>query len=353
MPKADAVFEGGGVRGVAHVGALLEAEEGFGWQWQNVAGTSAGAIVAALVAAGYTAREIHDIIWSLDFAQLMDRGWEDRLGEVLLAPARLFPHVGGAAPYLISLFKDFGVYEGKRFLELAQGYLGSRGVHTYRDLLMPGFEDQPQYRYRLRVIAADVTAGRMLVLPDDIAAFGMKPDDLPVALSLRMSMSIPFFFEPVKLYNPNTGLTHLIVDGGILSNYPIWLFDAPPGEPIEWPTFGFNIYEPASKKERPLDPLFGAPQQVKNPLDLAKAIWTTVSSAMDQRYISKRHWARTISISSVGVGSTDFGVTEEQKAALLESGRSAARQFLSAFDFEEYKRAWRAPRVWRSPPLLP
>ena len=51
-----------------------------------------------------------------------------------------------------------------------------------------------------------------------------------------MSMSIPFFFEPVvhkKSY---------FVDGGILSNFPVWLFDSP-GIP-EWPTFGFKFIEP-------------------------------------------------------------------------------------------------------------
>ena len=91
MPKADGVFEGGGVRGIAHVGALLEAEESFGYEWQNVAGTSAGAIIAALIAAGYRAGEIRDIIWNLDFTQLMDKAWEDRLSEVLLAPFRIIP----------------------------------------------------------------------------------------------------------------------------------------------------------------------------------------------------------------------------------------------------------------------
>ena len=63
-----------GVRGIAHAGALLEAEENFGYQWQNVAGTSAGAVVAALVAADYPASEIRDIIRNLDFAQRNDKG---------------------------------------------------------------------------------------------------------------------------------------------------------------------------------------------------------------------------------------------------------------------------------------
>jgi len=342
MPKADAVFEGGGVRGIAHAGALLEAEENFGYEWQNVAGTSAGAIIAALVAAGYRASEIRDIIWNLDFAQLMDKGWEDRLGEILLAPARLIPRLGRVLPYLPSLLKDFGIYEGKRFQTLVQEYLALKGKHVYGDLLMPGFEDDPKYRYRLRVIASDLTAGRMLVLPDDIKEFGIEPDKLSIALSLRMSMSIPFFFEPVKLYNPTTKLTHIIVDGGMLSNYPIWLFDVPPRQPLEWPTLGFNIYEPVPDEDGPPDPFYPAPRNISNPIEFVTALQSTSFSAMDRRYVSKRHWARTIAISAVGVKSTEFDLTDENKQQLLDSGRSAAHSFLSTFDFEEYKRIWRA-----------
>jgi len=143
MPKADAVFEGGGVRGIAHAGALVEAEDSFGYEWQNVAGTSAGAIIAALIAVGYSGREVSDIISDLDFTQLMDKAWEDRVGEVLLGWTKIIPKFGRVIPYLPSLFKDLGMYEGKRFQELVQGYFTAKGKQKYSDLLMPGFEDDP------------------------------------------------------------------------------------------------------------------------------------------------------------------------------------------------------------------
>jgi NTE family protein len=326
LAKADAVFEGGGVRGIAHAGALLEAEEEFGYEWQNVAGTSAGAIVAALVAAGHSAKRIRDIIWELDFSQLMDKAWEDRLGEILLYPTNYVPLLGRVIPYLPSIFEQ---------------YLQEKGKRVYGDLVMPGFEDDPKYRYRLRVIASDLTDGRMLVLPNDIEDFGINPDELSIAYSLRMSMSIPFFFEPVKLRNRKTGRTHIIVDGGILSNYPIWLFDAEPGDPIEWPTLGFNIYEPQAKEDNQPDPRWTG-REIKSVVDLGNALWSTMFSAIDRRYISKRHWARTIPISSVGIKSTEFeGLDCIKKQKLLDSGQSAARSFLSGFNFEEYKQTWR------------
>ena len=63
---ADAVFEGGGVKGIGLVGAVAVAEE-RGYQWVNIAGTSAGAIVAALLAAGYSATEMKQIMEELDY----------------------------------------------------------------------------------------------------------------------------------------------------------------------------------------------------------------------------------------------------------------------------------------------
>src|SRR3954453_13731963 len=70
----DLVFEGGGVKGIAMVGALSVLEE-HGYKPQNVAGTSAGAIVATLLAAGYTAAELRDLISNQDFSEFMDTNW--------------------------------------------------------------------------------------------------------------------------------------------------------------------------------------------------------------------------------------------------------------------------------------
>ena len=78
---ADAVFQGGGVRGIAFVGAL-EVAETRGYRWKRVAGTSSGAIVAALLAAGYRAEEMKAMLTEMDLAQWMRRtGWLRLLGD--------------------------------------------------------------------------------------------------------------------------------------------------------------------------------------------------------------------------------------------------------------------------------
>ncbi len=222
----DLVCEGGGVKGVGLAGAFSVLEE-RGYTIENVAGTSAGAITAALIAAKYDASELRDIVFGMDFEQFLDEGWEDRI-----------PGVGKAASVLL----DTGIYEGDVFREWIADLLEKHNVETFGDL-RTGDAD-PRYAHKLQVIASDVTARQLLVLPRDAAVLGLKPDELNVALAVRMSMSIPIFFEPVRVENAETNREHLIVDGGMLSNFPVWLFDSDPGEVPTWPTFGLLLVEP-------------------------------------------------------------------------------------------------------------
>src|SRR5437763_904606 len=76
--KIDGVFEGGGVRGIGLVGAISVVEEA-GYEFVNLAGTSAGAIVSTLLAAGYTAAELKQVITNLDFATFQDPPWIGRI----------------------------------------------------------------------------------------------------------------------------------------------------------------------------------------------------------------------------------------------------------------------------------
>ena len=225
----DLVCEGGGVKGVGLAGAYSVLEE-RGYKVQNVAGTSAGAITAALIAAGYDSAALKDIVFGIDFKQFMDTAWEDRI-----------PGVGKAA----SILKDQGVYEGKRFVEWMSELLATK--HSRRSATCARATTTRAIAHRLQVIASDVSSRQLLILPRDANVLGVEPDDLDVALAVRMSMSIPFFFEPVRVENKETNHEHLIVDGGMLSNYPVWLFDCNAGEVPEWPTFGLLLVEPDPK----------------------------------------------------------------------------------------------------------
>ncbi|MDQ4003134.1 MAG: patatin-like phospholipase family protein [Actinomycetota bacterium] len=303
----DLIFEGGGLKGIALAGAYSVLEE-RGYRPQNVAGASAGAIVAALVAAGYTAAELRETIMEFDFNSLKDRAWED-----------LLPVLSRT----VSVLKDRGIYEGETFLEWMTGLLETKGVRTFGDLVRRP-EAELRYRYKLQVIASDLTEQRLLVLPRDAHRLGIEdPDELSVAMAVRMSMSIPMFFEPVSFTNPKTGREHLLVDGGMLSNFPVWLFDAE--EPL-WPTIGLKFIE-----EDPRAPLatLGSHGGLLKVVDYARSLVETMMEAHDRFYIEETDFDRTIAIDALGVGTTEFDLPRERAMKLYDSGRAAAEKFLS------------------------
>ena len=152
----DVVFEGGGVKGIGLVGAYHVLEE-HGYRPENMAGASAGAIVAALVAAGYSADELYDIMSKLDFDQFRDKAWED-----------LIPLL----PWTTSILKDQGIYEGKKFFDWIGERLDAKGKKTFGDLIRRPDIDDFRYRYKLQVIVSDVTKRRMLILPRDAEKLG-------------------------------------------------------------------------------------------------------------------------------------------------------------------------------------
>ena len=193
------------MKGIGLVGAVAVTEE-HGYAFENVAGTSAGATVAALIAAGYTAEQLKDILEHLDYQQFKDRGLLDRI-----------PALGPVC----SLVFEKGLYEGtfvEPWLRDLLAHAPQQPIRTFRDLRTA--DEDPRYRDTLQVIAADITRGKLLVLPRDIADYGLDPDALDVALAVRMSMSLPWFYEPVLLKD-TTGQSCDIVDGGVLSNYPV------------------------------------------------------------------------------------------------------------------------------------
>ena len=326
----DLVCEGGGVKGIGLAGAFSVLEE-HDFRPQNVAGTSAGAITAALIAAGYTAAELKDVIFGMDFLKFRDTAWEDKL-----------PLVGKG----VSIVKDLGIYEGRYFEDWIGELLKAKGAETFSALATDEYGDDPRYRYRLQVIASDTTSHRLLVLPRDADQLGIDPDELSVARAVRMSMSIPIFFEPVSVTNEKTNREHVIVDGGMLSNFPVWLFDCPDAEVPSWPTFGLLLVEP--HPQTPIGARLPAPERAPHGLGglfkYVKAMADTMMEAHDRLYVEKANFARTIPIPTLGIGTTEFDITPSRKEALYQSGRDAAAAFLETWDFDGYIEEFRRAR---------
>lgn len=296
----DGVFEGGGVRGIGLAGAL-SVFEAAGYQPYSVAGTSAGAIVSTLVASGYTAAEIKQIIMGIDFSKFEDPPLIGRI-----------PRLGS----IIDLIRHYGLYKGDYFHNLMRNLLAAKGVHTFHDLILSETAQDERYRYKVRVVTSDIVQGTMVVLPTDAAKYGVNPDDLDVSLAVRMSMSIPFFFYPVQQWGS------YFVDGGLLSNYPLELFDS--GGPPLYPTIGFLMYEP----DTPRDAL-SLPNKITGPFSAFEAMLKTAANARDTWYMDQDKLARTVRMDSLGIQATDFQITRTQSEALFNAGVEAAQQFLA------------------------
>jgi NTE family protein len=314
---AHAVFEGGGVRGIAHVGALSIAEQ-YGYHWDHVAGTSAGAIIASLVAAGYTASELYQIMHTIDYTRF-------------IATPRCDPlHISN----FFQLLTHNGLYDGSYIEEFVREKLVAKGIHTFGDLLAAQeYRNNPFLRYRLTIIASDITSSQMLRLPQDVQCFGLDPDKLDVALAVRMSASIPFFFEPIMLKHVD-GNTSCVVDGGLLSNYPLFLFEQP-AVPPAIPTIGFRLVDSSDHS-----PALLRTTTPHTPVELGKALLETMLSAHDKLYINNEKYVRTIAIPVDGIATTQFNLTEQQVQLLYSNGIYAAQKFFETWDFEAYKQSY-------------
>lgn len=324
----DLVFEGGGVKGIGLAGAFFELYA-RDYRPACVAGTSAGAITAALVAAGYTGDELKTLVLNdMHFPLFADRPRMHLLG----------PVVGE----VIEVLKDRGLHSGEYFLQWIRGLLKAKGITTFGTL--PKGAKGTAREYPLRVIASDLTDHAMLVLPQDATKLGIDPDELPVAEAVRMSMSIPVFFDPAIQTNREDGRKHMIVDGGMLSNYPLWLFDAPPGTAPRFPTFGMLLVAP--NQEDPLVPHPPAPlaregDGMPSPIGYVRAIADTMMEAHDRLYVEQANFVRTIPIPTCGVTTTEFDISPEKTRELFESGRTAAEAFLKTWDFDAYVKKFR------------
>lgn len=191
------VFQGGGCKALAFVGAFKEAIA-RGVFFSSVAGTSAGSIIAALIAAGAEPDQLEDLIANTDFNNFK-RSPTNSVRVKNPSMARKLLNLGSKKHKEMAQFMThLGLYssdELERWIEATlQSLLGKKDVVRFRDLNIP-----------LTVVATELGADRPIVWSYD------KTPDESVAFAVRCSCSIPVFFQPVH---------GKYVDGGIISNLP-------------------------------------------------------------------------------------------------------------------------------------
>lgn len=293
--EIDGVFSGGGIKGLALIGAYEELET-RGFTFKRIAGTSAGSIIASLVAAGYTSKELRELVAEVELSQFLDtrRTW-------LPLPFTKW----------LFLYWRLGLYRGRAFEDWLTMKLAEKGVYTFADLP----------KEKLRVVASDLTNGRLLVLPDNLVDLGVPIDSFPVAKAIRMSCSIPYFFEPVKLKSLDG--TNIIVDGAVLSNFPMWLFVEEGAKKIR-PVVGISLSSKLKDHQK---------HTIKNGFQLFGALFDTMKDAHDMKYISRQLEKDIIFIPTDNFTSVEFDLIKEKKDALIELGRLQTKEFLKKWSY--------------------
>lgn len=326
------IFEGGGVKGIAYVGAMRKLEElGISEQITRVGGTSAGAINALLIALGYSNDETREILWGMDFNKFMDA---DR----------------GLIRNGLRLLRSYGWFKG----DFCRSWIGSlvaaktgRSAATFAQIEAMKRERGFKSMY---FMATNLNTGFSEVFSAE------KTPDTPIAEAVRLSMSIPFFFAAKR----HGARQDIYVDGGVLDNYPIKMFDReryiqkeenarrtayydainseflgrnPQSSPYAYnkETLGFRL---DGKDEISLFRDQKEPQlrKIDGMFSFIKGVALTYLDAQNNAHLHSDDWQRTIYIDTLGVGTTEFSLPDTKKEALLASGYTWAGTYFDWYD---------------------
>jgi predicted acylesterase/phospholipase RssA len=363
----DLVFEGGGAKGMVFVGAM-EAFEAAGHQYDRLLGTSAGAITATLLAAGYTTAEMlaamderendkpvfvgfmgvpgpfqRDYIRAsatADFLRRVDIPFvpdflEDKIDEKIIdAMLKIVQY-----RHVFSFVEQGGWFAAHRFEKWMQDKLNAgRFTNSPRRFgKMTLAEFFQATGSELSLVASDTTAQQILVLNHRTAP------DCPIVSAVRMSMSIPLLWQEVEWqaawgrYQDKDLVGHMIVDGGMLSNFPIELFvssqphiTAVMGQKQSEQIIGLMIDESLPVEGAPaIETAGGGIEWGKlRTVQRIQRLIDTMTSAHDKQVIEAFE-SLVVRLPAHGYGTTEFDMSEERRSALVRAGKKAMEHHLA------------------------
>jgi NTE family protein len=312
------VFEGGGVKGIAYGGALEVLDKaGVLKNVTRVAGTSAGAINATLLAIGFTHREVSDIIAKTNFASFEDGGW--------------------FGSKLQRLLTNFGIHRGdkfKSFLEEKIKLKTGSTKFTFKNLAQAIQTGNANFKY-LYVVATNLSGQKYEIFSHEEGHF----PDTPIADAVRMSMSIPMYFQAVT-FNKET-----MVDGGVSYNYGVNIFDQkkylhdPENGDAQFynnkadlvfnhETLGFRLDSTEvinyCKKNWSLPPV-----KIDNLNQYVSALIGFMMEMANKAHLVDEDWNRTIFIDTLDVKTTDFNLSQQKINALVASGTTGVEKYFA------------------------
>ena len=316
-----------GVKGVAYVGALGELRKrGILADVERIAGTSAGAINAVLLATGHGQKETTDILFNLDFRNFLDDSW-------------------GLVRDTRRLIRNFGWYKGDFFRD----WIGSRIADktgnadaTFSEFADRGLPD-------LYLVGTNLSTGFSTVMSAE------HTPDMAVADAARISMSIPLFFAAIR-----DERRQVLVDGGVLRNYPVKVFDREAyidpanrgacarhtdyyardnaGRPTGTSPYCYNRetlgFRLDASEEIALfrDGAQPAAEDIGDFFDYGSALVRSLLNVQSNAHLHSDDWQRTIYIDTLGIGATDFSLSDAQKRRLLRAGRDGVSRYFDWYD---------------------
>ncbi len=299
------VFEGAGIRGIAYCGAIQELEkQGILSQVEKVCGTSAGAIVALTLSLGYTADEIKTIVGKTNFKKFND-------GNYFMA--------GG----INRINKYFGWYRGKRVENWLEDMIAAKTGNadiTFEELRRRGFKE-------LHITGTCLNKQRLIFFSHE------NYPNMKVKDAVRISMSIPLYFEAVFIDKSGTVISHpkkmegldIFIDGGLTGNFPIKAFDHD-GKANMY-TLGFRIDSDDQitndKGQREL-----AAMPVTKLNQYLAAFYNMIVENLNRQPLTAEDWQRTVSISDGKVAPRIRKLSTGEISTLMNNGSLATQQFL-------------------------
>lgn len=292
------VFEGGGVKGSAYAGAIeVFCQQAHYENVKALAGASAGSITASILASGAGHQGLLESVEQTNFQDFVTDEW-------------------GALGDVERMLKHYGIHTGNGLVDILRGVLnkgtGNPDI-TFQQLNILALEDS-KFK-ELYVVSTNLSTQRSRVFSKNTTP------DLEVWKAVRASLSIPFIFEPMLIDGD------YYVDGGLSWNYPIDLFDKQ-GDSFD-ETIGFFL-EPHQEVIDGEEAFFSSNTEISSLKDYMGAMVNFMFNKANSAHVQQRDRARTIFIDDVGVQTANFGATKDKIEALIESGRTAMRDFCTA-----------------------
>jgi predicted acylesterase/phospholipase RssA len=271
------VLSGGGVKAVAHIGALKTLEAaGTLVAVRTWVGLSAGALISFGICLGYSLASLHDVCERFDFAALQDPAPEG----------------------FLSFLDNYGIDTGERLSRFVQALLTIRGYSSDMTFAALAATGAPT----LRIVATDMTTGRPIIF-----SAAETPNERLVD-GLRASMSLPFYFWPVRGPTGN-----MLVDGGVHGLYPINLLS------VEEQRYALGIM---------LTQELGEWTGASGPDAYVLRLYEIASAAKNE-LVAQAHASQTIRVVTPKISMVEFTLTAEQRTALYAAGKVAATSYLA------------------------